>query len=256
MRLSNAAIHLLNNGRRRVRALVTTALPQACALCARIAGDAGLCADCERSIAMPRSACPTCALPSPGIAMRGPSDGHDDAVPCGHCLAHPPAWDAAIAAGAYAFPLDRLVTRLKYAGDLPLAMTLGECLARAARMRGAVARVDTLVPMPLAPARQRERGCNQAREIARAVARMTGLPIAGGLRRTRHAAAQASLAWRERSRNVRGAFEAGAALAGARVALVDDVMTSGATAAAATSALRRAGVARVEVWVVARTSPA
>lgn len=244
MRLSNAATAVLNKCRGGVRDALAAALPAHCALCARAAGASGLCAACAASIAAPPESCPVCALPSPG-GMR-----------CGRCLAHPPGWDAAIAAGLYAFPLDRLVMRLKYAGDLALASTLGACLAAAAAAAGAPARVDALVPMPLAIARQRVRGCNQAREIARAVARTTGLPLAGGLRRTRHSLPQASLAWRERARNVRGAFVADPGFGGMRVALVDDVMTSGATAAAAAAALRRAGASRIEVWVVARTPSA
>lgn len=248
MGLSNVATAVLykcrSGARRRVREAVAAALPARCALCARATGPTGLCADCSASVAAPAGSCPGCALPSPGGAR------------CGRCLARPPAWDAALAAGVYAFPLDRLVVRLKYAGDLALAAALGECLAGAAVASGAPARVDALLPMPLAAARQRERGCNQAREIARAAANAISLPVAGGLRRFRHAVPQASLAWRERARNVRGAFEADASLAGARVALVDDVMTSGATATAATAALRRAGAARIEVWVVARTLPA
>jgi ComF family protein len=107
--------------------------------------------------------------------------------------------------------------------------------------------------MPLAAARQRARGCNQAREIAKALARASGLPIARGLLRIKAGAPQAALPWRERVRNVRGAFAASRAFDGMRVALVDDVMTTGATASAAAAALRRAGAAHVEAWVVART---
>jgi ComF family protein len=237
---------LLNQGAGRaargMRASVECALPPCCALCARATGGAFLCDACAGSIVLP-APCPRCALPSPGGAT------------CGRCLAHPPAWDAAVAAGAYAFPLDRLVQRLKYGGDLPLAAALGEQLAAAAAARGAISRVDVLVPMPLSAQRQRERGCNQAREIARVTSRAAGLPMRGGLARSRHAAPQAALPWRERVRNVRGAFAATRAFDGERVALVDDVMTSGATAAAAASALRRGGASRVEVWVVARTLP-
>ncbi|MFI4926033.1 MAG: ComF family protein, partial [Vicinamibacteria bacterium] len=172
---------------------------------------------------------------------------------CGRCVVHPPAFDAAIAAGLSAFPLDRLVMRLKYAADLPLAGALGAQLARVAAASGAIPRVDALVPMPLAAARQRARGCNQAREIAKALSHATGLPIARGLVRLRHGVPQAALPWRERGRNVRGAFAASRAFDGARLALVDDVMTTGATASAAAAVLRGAGAAHVEAWVVART---
>ena len=245
MRLSNSAYAALYKSRAAaaagLRAAARFALPQRCALCASASGDACLCPDCARTVAPPRDACPRCALPSPGGAV------------CGHCLARAPAWDAAVAAGAYAFPLDRLVQRLKYGADLPLAAALGALLADAAKGADAPSRVDAIVPMPLDAARQRERGYNQAREIARTLRCATGLPLAGGLVRSRPTSPQASLAWRERVRNVRGAFATTRPFAGARIALVDDVMTSGATAAAAAAALRRGGAARVEVWVVART---
>ena len=224
-----------------MRAAIALALPQRCALCTRECGRACLCESCAGALAPAGPACPRCAVPTPAGAV------------CGRCLARPPAFDAAIAAGLYAFPLDRLVMRLKYAADLPLAAALGTLLARAAAAAGAIGRVDALVPMPLAASRQRVRGCNQAREIAKALSRASGLPIARGLLRVRHGAPQAALPWRERVRNVRGAFATSSAFNGMRVALVDDVMTTGATASAAAAALRRAGAAHVEAWVVART---
>ncbi len=248
MRLSNSANATLYKWHAAasagVRAAVAVALPQRCALCACACGEACLCDACLDAIATRPQACPRCALPSPA------------GVACGRCLVHPPAWDAAVAAGLYAFPLDRLVQRLKYGADLPLASALGGQLADAVAGAGAPSRVDAIVPMPLAAARQRQRGYNQAREIARAVARATGLPLEGGLERSRHAVPQAALPWRERVRNVRGAFATSRSFTGRRIALVDDVMTSGATAAAAAAAIRRGGAARVEVWVVARTLPA
>jgi ComF family protein len=224
-----------------MRTSIAFALPQRCALCARATGDACLCDGCASAMAPAGPACPRCALPTPAGAV------------CGRCVAHPPAFDAALAAGLYAFPLDRLVMRLKYAADLPLAEALGAQLARAAAAAGAIPRVDALVPMPLAVARQRKRGCNQAREIAKALSRATGLPIARGLVRLKHGAPQAALPWRERRRNVRGAFATSRAFDGARLALVDDVMTTGETASAAAAVLRRAGATHVEAWVVART---
>ena len=226
---------------RALRAAVAFALPQRCVLCARATGNACLCDGCSRAIAPTGPACPRCALPTPAGAV------------CGRCMAHPPAFDAALAAGLYAFPLDRLVMRLKYAADLPLAQALGAHLARAAADAAAIARVDALVPMPLAAARQRTRGCNQAREIAKALAHATGLPIVRGLARLKHGVPQAALPWRERGRNVRDAFAVTRAFDGARLALVDDVMTTGATASAAAAVLHRAGAAHVEAWVVART---
>ena len=185
-----------------------------------------------------------CARPSPGAAV------------CGACLKRRPKFATTLAACAYAFPLDRLVQALKYQHRLALAEPLGDALAAAAlRAPPSYARPDALVAVPLGAARQRERGFNQAVEIARVVARRTGLPITTGLVRTGDAPAQATLPWAQRRRNVRGAFACRGAFAGRHVALVDDVMTTGATLEAAAAALLHAGAARVDAWVVARTLP-
>ena len=173
---------------------------------------------------------------------------------CGACLGRPPPFDAAVAAWAYAFPIDRLLHALKYGGSLALAEPFGQALASAAATRNDC-RVDALVPLPLSTARQRERGFNQAYEIARHVAAHLGVPLVRGLARIRDSAPQATLAWDARVRNLRGAFAANVSVRGRHVAIVDDVMTTGATLAAAANALRRAGACRVEAWVVARTPP-
>lgn len=217
-------------------------LPQRCALCRAAAGPSVLCDGCRCALPVLPAACRVCAQPSPGACI------------CGECLRSPPRFAATVAAHAYAFPLDRLVRALKYEHRLELARPLGEALAEALfRAPDALARVDAIVPLPLARPRQRERGFNQAAEIARVVAGYTGIPVAHALSRVSHARPQASLPWRERARNVRGAFACGTRLDGRHVAVVDDVMTTGATLDAAATALLAAGVARVDAWVVART---
>ncbi len=133
-----------------------------CYLC-RGTARAVLCAECDADL--PRldgPLCPRCAGPSP----RGET--------CGRCLADPPSYDATTAALAYAFPADALVQALKFRGELALAPLLGELLASRVSAKG----VDLLVPVPLAPRRLRERGYNQALEIARQVAAATGLRLA------------------------------------------------------------------------------
>jgi len=114
---------------------------------------------------------------------------------------------------------------------------------------------DALLALPLANSRQRQRGFNQAREIARHLARIIRRPVINGIARNRDTPAQASLPWQLRAKNVAGAFVGSPALVGKRVAVVDDVMTTGATLTAAASAARRAGAVAVEAWVVARTLP-
>jgi len=217
-------------------------LPQCCVLCRCAAGSAVLCEPCRLALPALPPACPVCAQPSA------------DGTVCGACLRTPPRFASTIAAHAYAFPLDRIVQGLKYEHRLELALPLGEALAAAVlRAPGSAAAVEAIVPLPLSASRQRERGFNQSIEIGRVVARRTGLPLARLLSRTGHAAPQASLAWRARAQNVRGAFACATRLDGRRVALLDDVMTTGATLDAAAAALLAAGAARVDAWVVART---
>jgi ComF family protein len=217
-------------------------LPQRCALCSGHAGSAVLCEPCRLALPALPPACPVCAQPSGGRVV------------CDPCRRKPPNFAATIAAHAYAFPLDRIVQALKYAHRLELAQPLGEALASVLVGRpDALAGVAAIVPLPLSRVRQRERGFNQSIEIGRVVARRTGIPIAGLLSRTAHARPQASLPWRERARNVRGAFACATRLDGRHVAVLDDVMTTGATLDAAAAALLAAGAARVDAWVVART---
>ena len=214
-----------------------------CFLC-RGRAQALLCAPCQADL--PRIACgagaevcPRCALASPGGAV------------CGRCLAQPPAYDATQAALGYEFPADVLIQALKFRGELALAPFLGELLCVALRDRN----VSCIVPVPLSAARLRSRGYNQSLEIARAVAVSTGARLAPALcERNRDTAAQMDLPPQERAKNVRGAFLCPRMLGGLSIAVVDDVMTTGATLNEVAATLKRAGAARVVNWVVARTA--
>jgi ComF family protein len=212
-----------------------------CFLCRGAAREL-LCAACDADLPRAREPrCPRCALPSPQGAT------------CGRCLAQAPAYDATVAALVYAFPADVLIQALKFRGELALAPRLGALLAACVP---ADERPDALLPVPLAPARLRRRGFNQALEIAREVAAATGLRLAPGLaERSRDSPPQLHLPVRERAANVRGAFVVRAVPPGACVALVDDVMTTGATLHELAASLKRAGAARVLNWVLARTPP-
>jgi ComF family protein len=215
-------------------------LGQDCLLCGAARAAALLCDGCTADLPWLGEACPQCAGPSTGAAL------------CGACLARPPQFDATLAVWQYEFPVDRLVRALKYGQRLALAELFGEALARQVAGR----RVHAVVPMPLAPRRLAERGFNQALEIARWAARRTGARLApSGVERVRDTVPQTDLPHDARAANVRGAFACAAALAGQTLAVVDDVMTTGATVEELARTLKRAGAARVENWVVARTWP-
>jgi ComF family protein len=227
---------MLGNAARRLADLL---FGGSCYLC-RGAAEGLLCAACDADLPrLGEALCPRCGLASGGGAV------------CGRCLAHPPNYDATHAALAYRFPADVLVQALKFRNELSLAPLLGRLLAaRVARSEP----VQYLVPVPLSGARLAERGCNQALEIARSVARETGARLAPELcERVRDTRSQADLPMDERTRNVRGAFRCAGLVAGATVAVLDDVMTTGATLDAVAGAFKDAGAARVVNWVVART---
>ena len=239
---SGAAIGMLAALRSRSLRWLQRALPQSCALCAAPCGNTLLCEPCAGALPRTTTACPSCGLPSIASAI------------CGACLARPPPFAATIAPLIYAFPVDQLLQAFKYGGALAFAEPLADELARAVRRRQ-YPRPDAIVALPLSPSRQRQRGFNQSHEIARRVAVGVGIPMLPGLARVRDSPPQAMLAWNARVDNVRHAFAGDESLRGRRVAIVDDVMTTGATLAAAATAARRAGAVAVEAWVVARTLP-
>jgi ComF family protein len=215
-------------------------LPARCLVCGeRGDGRQDLCRDCRAALPWNRQACARCALPLPAAAPA-----------CGRCLRLPPPFDASRAAFRYGFPLDRLLPRLKFHGDLAAGRLLAELCAEAL---ADAPRPELLMPVPLHPARLRQRGYDQALELARPVARALGVPLCTDrLHRQRATAAQSELGAAARRRNVRDAFALRPGSLPTHVAVFDDVMTTGATLAECCRTLRRAGVARVEAWAVAR----
>ncbi len=195
------------------------------------------CRGCSADFFRIGPACPVCALPSLGGSR------------CGPCATRPPAFDRTIAALRYADPIDRLVQALKYNRQLPLARALAGLLGDALSPGS----TQLLVPVPLGPQRLRARGFNQSFEIARHLGLRLGLPVMPRAAvRVRETVQQADLALDERARNMRGAFAVSSAVLGRRIAIVDDVMTTGTTLAELAQAAKRAGAIEVEAWVVAR----
>jgi ComF family protein len=212
-------------------------LGQVCPLCEAESGPELLCAACAADLPTLPEHCPRCALPAPGASV------------CGSCLGSPPYFDGTTALWLYEFPCDRLVQALKYRGWLPLAGFFARSLA-SLPLPG----IDLLVPMPLHRDRLAVRGFNQALEIARTLSDLTGWVLESrGARRIKDTTPQAELPYEERAMNVRGAFACHLDLSGKRVAVVDDVMTTGATLNELARVLRRAGAARVENLVIARS---
>jgi len=199
-----------------------------------------LCADCRAALPWSHDACRQCGLPLSGPASR-----------CGQCVFAPPPVTLTQAALHYAFPVDRLLPRFKFHGDLAAGALL------ATLMQWALDPAEfpqLLIPVPLHPTRLRQRGYDQALELATALSRECGLPLCRDrLVRLRATDAQSELGASARQGNVRGAFglRAGVPLP-AHVALVDDVMTTGATVGECARTLLAGGVQRVDVWAVAR----
>ena len=250
--------------RRHGRALARSARGAAggrCAVC-RAWCEGGLCAHCDGRFAFARRRCSGCALPMPPVSSSADDEAaHRGATRCMRCRLDAPAWSRAVAGVDYGYPWDRLLADFKFHQRLAHVDVLLAPLLE--RLRNGEPDDDApstlrVVPVPLARERLRERGYNQSWELARRVARELSLDArADALFRVRDTDHQLGLQRRERDANLRGAFVVSprhaAWVRGAAVALVDDVLTTGATARAAAHALLAAGARDVQLWVVART---
>ncbi|HLT90558.1 MAG TPA: ComF family protein [Woeseiaceae bacterium] len=221
--------------------IACAALPRSCVLCGTRLAAGGLCGGCLADLPRIADACPRCAVPVPALPP---------GVPCGACQRRPPPFAAARAVLEYAFPVDAALKALKFHRRLHYAPAFAALLAPAARESFPAA--DALVPVPLHHARHAWRGFNQARELARPLARSLGLPLVGRVRRVRGTRPQAGLSARERRRNLAHAFAVTGRLPCRRPLIVDDVMTTGETCRRLAQALLAAGAEEVGVLVVAR----
>lgn len=213
---------------------------QPCVLCGSLTQAGVWCADCDADL--PRSGkahCPVCALPTPtGTA-------------CGQCLQHAPSFDLTVAAFTYAFPIDKLIQAMKFSAQLQLAARLADEL-----IPHLTTTPDFLIAMPLHNTRLRERGFNQSQLLAKHLAQRTGIPLLNhACARTRNTSPQSTLSWQEREKNMHQAFTCSLDLSGKHIALVDDVMTTGASIEALANTVRRAGAQQISAWVIARTLP-
>jgi len=218
-----------------------------CLLCDERCEGQPLCSPCEADLPWLDGRCTVCAVPLPS---RG--------LVCGECLKRPPSYDHVEVPWRFAFPVDALITRFKHQARWPYGRLLGERLAHHLEHAFAdgLPRPDLLLPVPLARRRLRQRGFNQAQMLADWLSRPLGIATdARVLERVLDTPAQQQLDAATRRRNLRQAFAiaTGADIMGRHLALVDDVLTTGATAEALARLLKRAGAERVDVYCLART---
>lgn len=224
--------------------------PSHCLLClsASSATQHGLCEPCHRELPWLGNRCRQCALPLPFAGQL-----------CGQCQQHPPAYSQVISPFLYRFPLDSLIPAFKYHSQLIYGRLLAHLLAdyvAYAYQEHNHALPDALVPMPLHRKRQAQRGFNQALELARPMARALNCPLLSRtLKRVQATHAQQGLSAQQRKNNLKGAFACSGpeTVAGRHLALIDDVLTTGASADEATRTLLEAGAKSVSIWCVART---
>lgn len=220
--------------------------PPTCLLCGA-PGDRelDLCTGCQNDLPRNLNPCRRCALPLPAAAPAGSL--------CGECGKKAPPFERCLAPFLYQHPIAELVSGLKFHQKLPYSRLMAELLL--AHVEQEVAEPpELLIPVPLHPSRLKERGYNQALELARPLSRRLGIPLDfRRCQRVRPTPPQSSLHQKERHKNVRGAFEIQGEITGRHVALIDDVATTGSTVRELARLLRRHGVQRVDVWVLART---
>lgn len=229
--------HLLN-----FSSLVSRLFKQKCLLCdaqsdALEANIHAVCGACLNELPKhPKTSCPQCGLTS------------SDQL-CGSCISSPPDFNATHSVFLYDFPIDSMMQRYKYGNMLSLYAFFGQMLSEKVDMEA----VDLILPMPMHPARIKERGFNQALEIAKVFGKEK-LDYKSAVRQ-KLTPPQASLPLKERVKNIKGAFAVSANLTGKRIAIVDDVMTTGASLNELSKTLKKAGASHVECWVIARTLP-
>lgn len=201
-----------------------------------------LCSSCDTHLPrLPDNCCPVC-LKSVPVAQQ-----------CGTCLTKPPAFTRTVAALRYAFPVDAMIHAMKYRANLAIIPILTDKLIQQVRTSDLP---DLIIPMPLHPLRLRERGFNQALEMGRHLSRELNTPmLIDSCQRIKHTLPQAGLPWKARQKNILNAFDCKMNLSGQHIALIDDVMTTGATLNELAKVLKKQGAGEISNWVIARAWP-
>jgi len=224
-------------------------IPNVCCLCDNTGAQGiDLCEKCQNDLPRNRICCLTCAAP---LNIRLSKSSYR----CGRCIRGRQLIERATIPFLYGSPVDFMIKRLKFSGETKYGRVLGELLANAIPTNRAVF-PSRIIPVPIHNARLKDRGFNQAETIGKTVADRLGIPIERSvLSRTISKLPQSSLSARQREENIRRAFQVvdGDRIKNQHVALVDDVYTTGATVNAIAAKLRAAGVAKISLWIVART---
>ncbi|MCV6604186.1 MAG: phosphoribosyltransferase family protein [Porticoccaceae bacterium] len=218
--------------------------PNQCLLCrCPLSNPLPLCMPCQKELPWLGSHCQHCALPL-----------YSDDKHCGECLAKPPPWRQCIAAFEYLPPVKQLISHYKQSANLAAGRVLANLLAKAVALNAEPPLPQLLLPVPMHWRGQLKRGFNQSYDLARMVAAQLGIAVSyRHLKKRHHTEAQHHLLRQQRQRNLRGQFSVTRPVAGQRIALVDDVVTTGSTARAIAALLQKEGAAQVDIWCVART---
>lgn len=216
-----------------------------CALCGvNSLKDSLFCQGCLDDICSKQPVCQRCALPLQQV----------ESVVCGSCQTSPPAYGSVYSFAPYQAPLDQLILKFKFQQKLSIGYKLGLLMAQDIQRRQ-LAAPDVLIPVPLHAKRLRQRGYNQALELARPVAKHLGLALdVSSCIRHRLTQEQMRLPARKRESNLKGAFSANKRFDDKHVVIIDDVMTTGSTVNELAQQLVRAGASQVGVWVCARAA--
>lgn len=231
----------------RFDSLINILLPRACLLCRTYTREPHhLCRACALELPILSHSCQKCAQFLHSSAQRQ--------LICGECLINPPPYDVAYALFRYQPPLPKLIAGLKFEEQFSYAALFHHLMAEAVRHNWYAQQPlpDMILPMPLHPTRLRERGYNQAMEVARPLSRSLKLRMDQGVIRHKATLPQHALPAAKRRQNIAQAFSATKDYTGKHVAIVDDVMTTGHTVAAIASVLKMHGARRVDIWCCAR----
>lgn len=219
-------------------------LSQPCLCCGLTPSNSGICQACSSELPWQQQACQQCALP-----LADPA-----ACLCGHCLSKPPSFSKTYCGWRYEFPISQLLNRFKHHRDLTCGRQLAQLFAkRLTQHYQQQPMPDLLVATPLHWRRLLSRGFNQSEVISEELSKQLDIPIAKGVKRVKATPRQQGLDRKHRQRNLCDAFKCTGSLTGKRIAIVDDVMTTGATGQALSQCLINAGAEEAHLWCLART---